>query len=77
MKIQAVKERAVFEKILVKQQLVQFQIDCGASVSILPLKCSQTLVMWDGSKMKSVGTCAFKGSEPQEQRKVQSQISGS
>ena len=70
--------RAVFENILVKQQLVRFQIDCGASVSILPLKyaegeelapCSQTLVMWHGSKMKSVGTCALKVVNPRNNEK--------
>ena len=61
------KDRAVFAKILVKQQPVHFQIDCGANVNMLPLKyadgekltlCSQTLVMWNGTKVKPVGTCA-------------------
>ena len=39
---------------------MQFQVDCGASAKILPLKyaegeeldsCSQTLVMWNGTKV--------------------------
>jgi len=34
-RIQAVKERAVFAKMLVKQQPVRFQIDCGASANII------------------------------------------
>ena len=48
-RIQAIKERAVFAKMLVKQQPVRFQIDCLASASIYRSKklalCSQTLVM--------------------------------
>ena len=35
MRIQAMKERAVFAKMLVKQQPVWLQIDCGASANIL------------------------------------------
>ena len=59
-RIQTVKERAVFAKMLVKQQPVRFQIDCGASTNILPLKyaegeelspSSQTLVMWNGTEV--------------------------
>ena len=64
-RIQAVKERAVFAKMLVKQQPIQFQIDCGAYANILLLKyaedeelapCSQTLVMWNCTKVKPVDT---------------------
>ena len=69
-RVQAVKERAVFAKMLVRQYPVKFQIDCGV---ILPVKyaevkyaegeeltpCSQTLVMWNGTKVKPVGTCAL------------------
>ena len=67
-RIQAMKERAVFAEMLIKQQPVRFQIDCGASANILPLKyaegeelapCSQTLVMWNGTRVKPVGTCAM------------------
>ena len=62
------KERAVFAKMLVKQQPVRFPVDFGASANTLPLKyaegdglapCSQTLVMWSGTKVKPVGTCAI------------------
>ena len=69
MRIQAVNEKAVFAKMLVKQQPVRFQIDCGASANILPLKCAegeelapclQTLAMWNGTKVEPVGTCALK-----------------
>ena len=75
MRIQAVNERAVFAKMLVKQQLVQFQIDCGANANILPLRyaegtlCSQTLVMWNGTKVKPVGTCALKVVNPRNNEK--------
>ena len=65
-RILAVRERAVFAEILVKQQPIRFQIDCGASANILPLRyaegderCSQTLVMWNCTKVKPVGTCAM------------------
>ena len=77
-RIQAVKERAVFSKMLVKQQPIRFQIDCGASANILPLKyakdeelapCSQTLVMWNGTKVKPVGTCALKVMNPRNNEK--------
>ena len=77
-RIQAVKERAVFAKMLVKQQPIQFQIDCGAYANILLLKyaedeelapCSQTLVMWNGTKVKPVGTCALKVMNPRNNEK--------
>ena len=53
-RIQAVKERAVSAKILVKQQPIQIQIDCGVSANILLLKyaegeCLQRLVRWNGT----------------------------
>ena len=72
-RIQAVKERAVFAKMLLKQQPVQFQIDCGASANILPLKYANTSdVEWHQSEARWY--LCFKGREPQEQRKVQGQI---
>lgn len=55
-RVQAVKDKAVFAKTLVKQESVRFQIDCGANADILPYKyvggvdftpCSQSLVMWN------------------------------
>ena len=72
MRIQAVNERAVF------CEEIQFQIDCGASANILPLKyaegkeltsCSQTLVTWNGTKVKPVGTCALKVVHPMNNEK--------
>ena len=77
-RIQAVKERAVFAEMLIKQQPVRFQIDCGASANILPLKyaegeelapCSQTLVMWNGTRVKPVGTCAMLVVNPKNNEK--------
>ena len=79
MRIQLVKERAVFAEILViKQRPVRFQIDCGASANILPLKyaegeelapCLQTLVMWNGTRVKPVGTCAMLVVNPKNNEK--------
>ena len=77
-RIQAVKERAVFAEMLVKQRPIRFQIDCGASANILPLRyaegeelapCSQTLVMWNGTKVKPVGTCALLVVNPRNNEK--------
>ena len=67
-RVQALRGRAVYARMLVRQQPVQFQVDCGASANILPLKyaegeeldlCSQTLVMWNGTKVTPVGSCAL------------------
>ena len=67
-RIQAVKERAVCAKMFVRQQSLQFQVDCGANANILPRKhvedvelspCSQSLVMWNGTKIRPVGMCAL------------------
>ena len=72
------KERAVFAEMLIKRQPVRFQIDCGASANILPLKyaegeelapCSQTLVMWNGTRVKPVGTCAMLVVNPKNSEK--------
>ena len=58
----------MYARMLVRQQPVQFKVDCGASANILPLKyaegeeldsCSQTLVMWNGTKVTPVGSCAL------------------
>ena len=38
-RIQAVKGRAVYAKMLVRQEPIQFQVDCGASANILPQAC--------------------------------------
>ena len=37
-RVQAMKDKAVFAEILVRQKPVRFQIDCGASANILPSK---------------------------------------
>ena len=64
-RIQAMKEKAVFAKMLVNDVHVNFQVDCGASANILPYKyvekehispCDRTLVMWNGTKVKPLGT---------------------
>ena len=38
MTIQAMKDKAVFAKMLVNDIHVNFQVDCGASANILPCK---------------------------------------
>ena len=67
-RVQAVMDKTVFAEMLVQQKPVRFQIDCGASANILPPKylktvdiepCFQSLVMWNGTKVKPVGTCAL------------------
>ena len=66
--MQALKAKAVFVEMLVQQKPVSFQIDCGASCNIFPCKyvedvdlepSPQSLVMWNGSKVKPVGTCTL------------------
>ena len=37
-RVQALRGRAVYARMLVRQQPVQFQVDCGASANVLPLK---------------------------------------
>ena len=72
------KDKAVFAEMLVRQKLVRFQIDRGASANILPSKyvedvdlepCSQSLVMWNGTKVKPVGTCALPVVNPRNNTK--------
>ena len=54
---------------LVQQKPVTFQVDCGASANILPYKhvgnvdlspCSQSLVMWKGTKVKPGNNAKYK-----------------
>ena len=68
----------MYARMLVRQQPVQFQVDCGASANILPLKyaegeeldsCSQTLVMWNGTKVTPVGSCALPVVNPKTNEK--------
>ena len=77
-RVQAMKDKAVFAEMLVQQKPVRFQIDCGASANILPSKyvedvdlepCSQSLVMWNGTKVKPVGTCALRVVNPRNNTK--------
>ena len=77
-RVQALRGRAVYARMLVRQQPVQFQVDCGASANILPLKyaegeeldsCSQTLVMWNGTKVTPVGSCALPVVNPKTNEK--------
>ena len=68
----------MFAKMLVNQRPVRFQIDCGASANILPSKfvegkelssCSQSLAMWNGSKVKPIGSCALPVVNPKNNEK--------
>ena len=63
-RVQALRGRAVFARMLVRQQPVQIQVDRGAGANILPLNymyakgeklesCSRTLVMWNGTKREA------------------------
>ena len=58
--------KEVHAEMLIDKKLVKFQLDCGASVNLLPIKyignreiipCNRTLVMWNGTKVKPAGTC--------------------
>ncbi|CAB4008143.1 Transposon Ty3-G Gag-Pol poly [Paramuricea clavata] len=77
-RIQAMKEKAVFAKILVNDVHVHFQVDCGASTNILLYKyvekekispCDRTLVMWNGTKVKPLGTCVVRVVNLRNQKK--------
>ena len=77
-RVQALRGRAVYARMLVRQQPVQFQVDCGASANILPLKyaegeeldsCWQTLVMWNGTKVTPVGSCTLPVVNPKTNEK--------
>ena len=67
-KVQAVQEKAVFAKMCIGNEIVKFQLDCGASANVLPHKfakdvelipCTKTLVMWNGTKVKPAGACTM------------------
>ena len=77
----------MYARMLVRQQPMQFQVDCGASANILPLRyaegeeldsCSQMLVMWNGTKVTPVGSCALPVVNPKtnEKYKVSSRERG-
>ena len=77
-RVQAMKDKAVFAETLVQQKPVRSQIDCGASANILPCKymedvdlepCSQSLVMFNGTKVRPVGTCALPVVNPRNNTK--------
>ena len=77
-RVQALRGRYVYARMLVRQQPVQFQVDCGASANILPLRytegeeldsCSQTLVMRNGTKVTPVGSCALAVVNPKTNEK--------
>ena len=63
---------------LVRQQSVQFQVNCGESTNILPLKyakgeeldsCSQTPFMFHGTTVTPVGSCALPVVNPKTNEK--------
>ena len=77
-RVEAIRQKAVFTKMLAHQRPVRFQMDCGTSASILPSKfvegkklssCSQSLLMWKGSKVKPIGSCALPVLNPKNNEK--------
>ena len=79
-KVQAVREKAVFAKMHINNKTIKFQIDCGASANVLPLKfakdveltpCTKTLVMWNGTKVKPLGSCTLLVINPKNDVKYQ------
>ena len=68
----------MFTKMFINQEPVRFQIDCGASSNNLPFKyvedmelkpCSQSFVMWNGTYVKPIGTCALPVENTQNSKK--------
>ena len=64
-----VKVQAVFAKMQVDNKAVRLQIDCDASANVLPFNfakdieltlCTKTLVMWNGTKVKPLGSCTVR-----------------
>ena len=58
---------------IVSGKPVNFQLDCGATVNILPVKylnkqemkpCENTLVMWNGTTVKPLGVSRLKVRNP-------------
>ena len=79
-KVQAVREKAVFTKMHINNKAIKFQIDCGASANVLPLKfakdveltpCTKTLVMWNGTMVKPLGSCTLPVINPKNDVKYQ------
>ena len=59
-------KKEIHAEFLIDKKLVKFQVDCGASVNILPQhliggrglnKCSKSLRMWNNSEVKPLGQC--------------------
>ncbi len=82
-RVQAMKDKAMFAEMLVQQKPIKFQVDCEASANILPNKhvggvdlapCSQSLVMWNGTRVKPMGACALQVVNPQNNTKYQYKV---
>ena len=68
----------IFAEFLVDKKVVKFQVDCGASVNILPQqyvgkrglhKCSKMLRMWNDSEVKPIGQCRVTITNPKNNKK--------
>ena len=69
--------REIFARMYVNREPVNFQVDCGASVNVIPAKyidkklkpCSKILQMWNQSEVKPLGTCRVKLHNPKTHKK--------
>ena len=68
----------IYAEMLIDETPVKFQIDCGASANLLPAKytngyqrdpCKKTLLMWNKSEVKPLGTTRLKLRNPQNRMK--------
>ena len=70
--------KGIYAEMLVDNKKVNFQIDCGASINIIPAKHAQgheiksttkTLRMWNGSQLKPIGTARIIMRNPKTRKK--------
>ncbi|CAB4002703.1 Hypothetical predicted protein, partial [Paramuricea clavata] len=69
---------AIYANMLIDNQPVRFQVDCGASVNTISKRLVQgkkidngpvSLRMWNSSKVEAIGTCRLKVINPSNNRK--------
>ena len=69
--------KEIYAEMLIDNKKVNFQIDCGASINIIPAKhagheikwTTKTLQMWNGSQVKPIGTARIILCNPKTRKK--------
>lgn len=74
----------LFAGMLPGKDIIQFQIDCGATCNVLPINMLNTdaeledthsvLVMYNGSKVKPLGRCKVKLRNPRDKKLYQLEV---